>query len=54
MLPSRVCSQRLGGEPLWRAPEDLVIFFLVRGRPSTLLNKRLPGMFRRVIGLSAH
>src|SRR5579864_1627514 len=31
-----------GGEPLWNVPKDIVIFSALRGRPNTVLNRRLP------------
>ena len=36
-----------GGEPLWIAPKDLAIFFLERGRPNKVLNRRLPRITAR-------
>jgi hypothetical protein len=36
-----------GGEPLWIAPKDLVVFFPARGRPNKVLNGRLPGITAR-------
>ena len=51
-----VCFQRFsgmvawpGGEPLWNVPEDLVIFSAWRGRPNTVLNRRLPGTTARAV-----
>jgi hypothetical protein len=36
-----------GGEPLWNVPKDLVIFSALRGRPNTVLNRRLPEITAR-------
>jgi hypothetical protein len=36
-----------GGEPLWIVPKDLVLFSALRGRPNTVLNRRLPEITAR-------
>jgi len=37
------------GEPLWNVTKDLVIFFSLRGRPNTMLNRRLPEITARPV-----
>src|ERR1700745_3262089 len=48
-LPRRLMVAWPGGEPLWNVPKDLVIFSLLRGRPNTVLNRRLPETTARAV-----
>jgi hypothetical protein len=41
-----------GGEPLWIVPKKPAIFVSARLWPQISLNRRLPGTFQRVAGLS--
>jgi hypothetical protein len=39
---------RPGGEPLWRVPQDPVVFLRKRKETPNCVNKRLPGIIRRL------
>jgi hypothetical protein len=47
MLGAGRGAQGLEGSRFGSCPEDLVIFFLMRGRPNAVLNRRLPQITER-------
>jgi hypothetical protein len=42
-------KRRPEGEPLWNVPKNLVIFSPWRGKPNTVLNRRLPEITARPV-----
>ncbi len=42
-------SSQPGGEPLWNVPNELAIFYPLRGRPNPVLNRRLPEITARAV-----